>query len=120
MFISDQITDQIETDGYDLLKINDFEDIVEYICRIYHADNVVISYGGIACANRFFVNPEANVLVLANTYYEKEYMHSLDLWHPLHSHTFPVRNQNILLNYPNEVTLAGLAVISDALTVGNC
>lgn len=119
MFISDSIRDQIEVDGYDLLKINDFEDIIEYICRIYHAENIVTSYGAIACANRFFVNPEANVLVLAHTHYEKEYMFKPDLWHPLHSHTFPVRNQNILLNYPNEITLTGLTVISDALAVGN-
>jgi hypothetical protein len=119
MFVSDSIRDQIEAAGYDLLKINDFADIVEYICRIYHAENIVTSYGAIACANRFFVNSEANVLVLAHTHYEKEYLHSPDLWHPLHSHTFPVRNQNILLNYPNEITLTGLTVIFDALAIGN-
>ena len=106
-----------EAAGFRFVSVSDFADISEYICTLRHADRIIISYGSTACTNRFFIAPQASVTVLAHRHYQQEYEWTNDDWHVLHSHTFPVISQRVLLDFPNEIdepTMRGLLDIAAA------
>lgn len=97
--------------GIKIIEISDFIDIYEYICTIYHAKQLIFSYGGPMCINRFFCNPEANIIVLANMHYRPEYEYeneSQAYWHLRTAMLSPVHRQIFLLDFPNELTISSL------------
>ena len=96
--------------GFDIFDFQKIANIEEYICVLHHADIVVFSYGATACTNRFFLKESCTVVLLANSSYKAEYNFKAqdDLWHPLHSHTFPVNRQVIWLDYPDVITDADM------------
>ena len=72
-------------DGWDELKKNNFynifpheiSDIIEFIVQLKSAKNVITSYGGAHCVNRFFFT-NATIKVICNEHYKDEYIHT---WH---------------------------------------
>jgi hypothetical protein len=105
MYLSHSAKDIAAKAGFHILDFNKVADIEEYICVLHHADVVVFSYGATACTNRFFLKETCTVVVLANSSYKAEYNFQAreDLWHPLHSHTFPVKRQIIWLDFPDVI-----------------
>jgi hypothetical protein len=88
------------------LKTSDFNDIIHFICVFYHAKNLIFSYGGPCCTNRFFCNPKANVIVIANLQYKHEYDYNNKTelyWHIRHSHLHPVKNLTFLLDFEDNI-----------------
>jgi len=88
------------------LSMTNFKNIFHYICVIYHAKNIIFSYGGPCCTNRFFCNQESNIVVLCNKHYRAEYEYNNDnknYWHVRHSHLIPVKNQTFLLDFENYI-----------------
>jgi hypothetical protein len=102
---SDNVHNILKTNNIKYLAISDFKNINELICVLYHAKNVIFSYGGPCCTNRFFCNPNANVIVIANSKYKDEYYCNNDesYWHVRHSHLYPVKKQTFLLDFDNEI-----------------
>lgn len=91
--------------GFHIVSVERFESIEEYICTLYHAHQIVFSYGSTTCANRFFVNPMCDVIVLANRAYQFEYEYPVptgEHWHVRHSHLLPVRRQRVVIGHNNE------------------
>jgi hypothetical protein len=106
--LTDNICNTYKENNIKILKILDFKDIYHYICVLFHSKNIIFSYGGPACTNRFFCNPESNIIVLANKHYrhEYEYGHTIDnqnYWHVRHSHLHPVKKQTFLLDFDNYI-----------------
>lgn len=106
---------RLELEGISVLAIDDFADIRHYLTTLYQARNLITSYGGAACTNRWFAHPDARVIVLGNLAYRWEYNQSCLIdssssevygvyWHMRHSHLFPVRQMDFLLDQPNEFT----------------
>ena len=93
---------QIEAAGIAVISVGDFADIGQYLATLYNARLLITSYGGAACTNRFFLNPECDVVLLGNRHYAFEYEYPSDYgeqWHLRHSHLFPVRRQRVLLDH---------------------
>jgi len=63
--LSNEVKTTIEQNNINIISVNKFKNIFEYICVLYHAKKIIFSYGGPCCTNRFFVNPLAEVIVLA-------------------------------------------------------
>ena len=102
------IIDLLVARGVKIVEISQFSDIFEYICTIYHAKNIIFSYGGPMCTNRFFCNPAANIIVLANLHYKHEYNlhYDPDMYpHLRFSMIAPVKNQHFLLDFDNRLTI---------------
>jgi len=102
------IIDLLVAHGVKIVEISQFSDIFEYICTIYHAKNIIFSYGGPMCTNRFFCNPAANIIVLANLHYKHEYdtHYYPDMYpHLRFSMIAPVKNQHFLLDFDNRLTI---------------
>jgi hypothetical protein len=89
--------------GFEFITIADFDDIEEYISTLRRATHVVFSYGAITCSNRFFLNTDAVVILLANLSYSSEYTSGNEYWHIRHSHLCPVRSQSVILDFPDSV-----------------
>jgi hypothetical protein len=88
------------------ISMKDFKNIEHYICVLYHAKNIIFSYGGPCCTNRFFCNPESNVIVLCNMHYKPEYggyPEKNEYHHVRHSHLIPVKKQTFLLDLENYI-----------------
>jgi hypothetical protein len=103
---NENIMNILEKNNIKFLSIPYFKNIKHYICVLYHAKNAIFSYGGPCCTNRFFCNPKANVIVLANTHYKVEYEHNNTnqmYWHVRHSHLYPVNKQSFLLDFDNNI-----------------
>jgi hypothetical protein len=102
-----------------LLKyINDFKDIYEYICVFYHAKNIIVSYGGVACTNRFFCNPNANVILIANLHYKSEYDSNNENQMYSHirlSHIYICKTQSVLLDFENHIDINNIDSIINLL-----
>lgn len=106
--LSNEVKTTIEKNNINIISINKFQNIYEYICVLYHAKKVVFSYGGPCCTNRFFVNPLAEVIVLACKTYEYEYEYNnlnKNYWHVRSSHLCPVKKQTFLLNVDKVLTI---------------
>jgi hypothetical protein len=109
----------IQNSGFHLVSVEQFESVEEYICTLYHARQIVFSYGSTTCTNRFFVNPTCDVIVLANQAYQFEYDYPVSTgahWHVRHSHLLPVRRQRVVIGHNNVfseadvINLLGLVV----------
>ena len=103
LYISNEARSIAEMHGYQFLLISDFKNIDEYLATLYSARLLIFSYGAIMCTNRFFVNPDASVLLLANTAYKAEYSTGNNFWHIRHSHLCPVKRQHVILDFPDTV-----------------
>jgi hypothetical protein len=104
----------IGENGVKLISINDFKDIYEYLCIFYHAKNIIVSYGGVACTNRFFCNPNANVILIGNLHYKYEYEYDNAnqlYWHVRHSHIYPAKTQTVLLDFENYINETNVGLI---------
>lgn len=104
----ERILNQFTEKGIKVVEVSQFNDIFEYICTIYHAKNIIFSYGGPMCTNRFFCNSNANIIVLANTHYKKEYTAGnkecdKQYWHIGHAMLAPVKSQHFILDFDNEL-----------------
>jgi hypothetical protein len=116
--ISSEARSIAEKHGYQFLFISDFKSIDEYLATLYSARLLIFSYGAIMCTNRFFVNPDASVLLLANMAYKAEYSMGSKFWHIRHSHLCPVMRQHVLLDFPDNVEADQmLQLLSDANTL---
>lgn len=94
----------IQNAGFHLVSVEQFESVEEYICTLYHARQIVLSYGSTTCTNRFFVSPTCDVIVLANQAYQFEYEYPVSIgahWHVRHSHLLPVRRQRVIIGHNN-------------------
>jgi hypothetical protein len=112
--LSNETSEFIEQNNIKIVFINNFKNIYEYICVLYHAKKVIFSYGGPCCTNRFFVNPAAEVIVLACKTYEHEYEYNngaQDYWHVRHSHLCPVKKQTFVLGVDKNLQLSTLQSI---------
>jgi hypothetical protein len=112
------IRTMIADKGIQFVEVSQFRDIYEYICTIYHAKNIVFSYGGPMCINRFFCNPDANIIVLANMHYKHEYEYnnsSKDYWHLRHAMLSPVKRQHFILDFDNTLTKDNVTQICSLL-----
>lgn len=101
---NDNTFDLLQQNNIKFLSIPYFKNIQHYICVLYHAKNAIFSYGGPCCTNRYFCNPNANVVVLAHLHYKHEYEYNNDnqmYWHVRHSHLYPVKRQSFLLDFDN-------------------
>jgi hypothetical protein len=99
---------------FQFITMSDFKNIFHYICVLYHAKNIIFSYGGPCCTNRFFCNPESNIIVLCNTHYVKEYGDK-DFHHIRHSHLIPVKKQTFLLDFENYIDESNVNTILNLL-----
>lgn len=116
--IDDNTINIINNNNVKILSINDFSNIYEYICTFYHAKNIIVSYGGIACTNRFFCNPNSNVILIANLHYKSEWDYdnlSKNYWHIRHSHIYPSKTQSVLLDFENDINENNIYKILDLL-----
>lgn len=94
----------IQNSGFHLVSVERFESVEEYICTLYHARQIVFSYGSTTCTNRFFVSPTCDVIVIANQAYQFEYDYPVSTgahWHVRHSHLLPVRRQRVVIGHNN-------------------
>jgi hypothetical protein len=106
--IDDKTVDILNNHNIKILSLDDFSDIYEYICVFYNAKNIIVSYGGSACTNRFFCNPDANIILIANLHYKDEYdLYNTDTskkyWHIAFSHIYPAKKQTVLLDFENYI-----------------
>lgn len=72
MILSDNVVKLLEKNGFHFFLPHTITDIIEYIVLMKSAKNIISSYGGAQCVNRFFYT-NANVKVLCNKHYESEY-----------------------------------------------
>ena len=96
------------------LNINEIKNIYEYICLFYHAKNIIVSYGGPCCTNRYFCNPDSTVIVLSNLHYKSEYEYDnvgQQYWHVRHSHLYPAKKQLFFLDFDNSINDTNINVI---------
>ena len=92
--------------GLLLLDIKGFSTVEEYICTLRSAKKVLLSYGSTTCTNRFFVDPDAHVVVVGHEAYKSEYQRrgaDGKYSHIRHSHLCPVRSQGFYLGFPDLV-----------------
>ena len=103
LYPNENVMDILNKNNIKFLSIPYFKNIFHFICLLYHAKNIIFSYGGPCCTNRYFCNPNANVIVLANSHYKQEYDHSQNYWHLRYSHLCPVKSQSFLLDFENNL-----------------
>ena len=108
----------INDNNIKFVEISQFKDIYEYICTLYHAKNIIFSYGGPMCTNRFFCSPNANIIVLGNLHYRSEYEYENEskiYWHLRHSMLTPVKSQHFLLDFENYFTVENIKKVISLL-----
>jgi hypothetical protein len=116
--LNDEIINIFNNNNIKVLSINNFKNIYEYICVFYHAKNIIVSYGGVACTNRFFCNKNSNIILIANLYYKNEYEYNNKnqlYWHIRHSHIFPAKKQKVLLDFENNININNINNIINLL-----
>lgn len=113
LFVEDDAIQLAEAHGFQFLSIADFQDSLEYACTMRRASHVVFSYGAITCCNRFFLSPDAAVVILANSSYSKEYNSGTGYPHIRYSHLCPVRTQRVILDFPNSIDKDNMQLILD-------
>lgn len=115
---SDDVLKIISENNIKFIEISHFKDIREYICTLYHAKNIIFSYGGPMCTNRFFCSPDANIIVLANLHYKGEYEfnnETKNYWHVRHSMLAPVYSQHFLLDFENHFSVQNIKKVVSLL-----
>ena len=116
--LKSEIVNILNNNNIKIVSISDFKDIFHYICCLYNAKNIILSYGSTCCTNRFFCNPDANVICLANKHYINEYEYKNEsklYWHVRHSHLMPVKKQTFLLDFDNDINLNNINNILEKL-----
>ncbi|GJD74575.1 hypothetical protein [Methylobacterium goesingense] len=106
MDVSPNLIERIKLLGIKICSISDFKNVEEYIATIYSAKTLIVSYGSTACTNRFFCNPNAHVILLANLHYKWEYDYPSDageFWHTRHSHLFTAEKQTVIIDHNNTI-----------------
>jgi hypothetical protein len=109
--------------GFKFVEPSSFDSTDEYLATMFAAQLVILSYGGSTCTNRFFLNPKANVLVVAHESYRSEWdpgPYGHDLFHICHSHVCPVSKQRVMLNIPDvidETIMASIIENANAIPV---
>lgn len=102
--------------GYKFLFPTAIESTEEYITKLHSAKIAIFSYGGPTCTNRFFLNRNASVLVVAHESYRGEWdvKHpEFDFPHIRQSHICPVLKQRFLLNVPDLIDIDEMRKIID-------
>ena len=118
--MNENVINIINNKNIKIISINNFKDIYEYICVFYHAKNIIVSYGGVACTNRFFCNPNSNIILIANLHYKYEYDYdnlSENYWHLRQSHLFPAKTQKVLLDFDNYIDENNIYKIFNLLVI---
>ena len=116
--VPEKIQKKLIANNIKFLNLNEIKNIYEYICLFYHAKNVMVSYGGPCCTNRYFCNPDAKVIVLAHLHYRHEYEYDNEnqqYWHVRHSHLYPVKKQIFLLDFDNSIHEGNIGIILNYL-----
>jgi hypothetical protein len=104
--LNNEIIETLNKNNINIININNFLDINHYICQMYHAKNIIFSYGATCCTNRFFINEKSNIIILCNLNYKLEWDFNNDkknYWHIRHSHLIPVKKQTFLLEFENYI-----------------
>ena len=60
--------------NYEMILPHKINDIINHIVLLKSAKNIITSYGGANCVNRFFFNKNSVVKVICNEAYSSEYM----------------------------------------------
>lgn len=104
MYLSSERRDHLINAGIRILSPSQIRSFDEYVSVLHGCRTFITSYGAAACTNRFFVNPAARVVVLANRHYDSEYAGPSDppFRHLRQTHLFPVTEQKFILNHNNE------------------
>ena len=106
--VDENIHNILNKNNIKFLTISYFKNVQHMICVLHHAKNAIFSYGGPCCTNRYFCNPNANVIVLAHTHYKDEYDFNNTpekklYWHIRTSHLHPVKSLSFLLDFENNI-----------------
>lgn len=99
MVLSSDVLNVLKTHNYVLLFPHEIQDIIEYICILKSAKNVITSYGNVQCTNRFFFT-NSKVKVICNQHYKSEYDLS---WHNSQC-VGKSLSTTFFLDIPNEIT----------------
>jgi hypothetical protein len=99
MILSHGVLDVLMKYQYHMILPHTITDIIEYIVVLKSAKNIISSYGGAQCINRFFYT-NANVKVIGNKHYESEYVH------PFHNQmtSFKSLTTAFFLDVPNHIS----------------
>ena len=73
MMLSSEVLEILNRYSYEMILPHKINDIVEYIVVMKSAKNIITSYGGAQCTNRFFFT-NGSVKVIGNKSYKNEYM----------------------------------------------
>lgn len=109
LVVDKSVVDYIKEKSYEFLLIDSKSDYLELVCQIYHAKNILTSYGCINCTNRMFFNQEAVIREIANNAYYDEYK---DLSHIVCT-SMNVRKYLVFRNIDNLLTKSSLDFILD-------
>jgi len=110
LFIDSKARSLAENNDFKFISVTGFKDHVEYLCTLRAATHVIFSYGAVTCSNRFFLNPDAVIVLLANKSYSGEYTIGDTHWHIRHSHLCPVRSQSVILDFPDIVDESAMQI----------
>lgn len=99
IFIDNKCLELINNNNFKIILPHTITDIIEHIVILRSAKNIITSYGGANCINRFFFSPNSIVKVICNQSYEDEYKHE---WH----NKISIYNTNkyiLFLDIPNKL-----------------
>jgi hypothetical protein len=107
IIVNEKINDYIKNQNYILLFPHKINDIIEFIVQLKSAKEIITSYGGANCVNRFFFNKNATVKVICNMSYYDEYKY---IWHNCVS-IYSVKKYIFFLDIQDKITLESLEKI---------
>lgn len=97
--MSSNVKQLLEENNYFIFIPHLITDIIEYIVLLKSAKNVITSYGGANCINRFFFT-NSIVKVICNKHYQKEYK---NISHNVLS-TYKSKNTHYFLDISNDIS----------------
>lgn len=99
MMLSSDVLNTLEKKNYHMILPHQIIDIIQHIVILKSAKNVITSYGGAQCINRFFFT-NATVKVICNEHYKYEYKYP---WHNKLSQ-FKSLSTYFFLDIPNNIS----------------
>lgn len=106
--------------GFTWYSVGNEKDWRRLLATLYHANMVIFSYGSIISTNKWFLNPNASVLLLCNESYHYEFdaidpdypfyfLNYIPLnrdryWYTWHTNLCPVKEQLNILHVPDQLT----------------
>jgi hypothetical protein len=98
IILSPEVLDVLNKYNYYMILPHTITDIIEHIVILKSAKNIISSYGGAQCINRFFYT-NGNVKVICNKHYQDEYKN------PLHNgwSSFKSLTTAFFLDIPNVI-----------------